>query len=183
MPLAPDHRLPLPLPALARERYFRKGAYVYRPADRMESVFILRSGAVKIGGYDPEGREVVYDTAGPGDFFGNLKYLGNSDGFQEFVRTLTPVTVQVFDLRQFKELLTTYSRVHEWFARLMVRRWARTEARLFRISAHSPAERLRLVLAEIGGGTEDLRGLLTQSDLAGLTGLTRQTVARLLRQM
>lgn len=175
--------LPHPLPTLGRDLSFSKGAYVYRPADRMESVFILTSGAVKIGGYGPEGREVIYDTAGPGDFFGNLKYLNTPDGFQEFVRTLSPITVRSVDLRQFKRLLTSHPEVHEWFARLMVRRWARSEARLFRIGALTPRERLQHVLYEIGQDVEHPRDLLTQSDLAGLAGLTRQTVARLLQQM
>ncbi len=175
--------LPGPLPQLARRRRYGRGEYVYRPADQLTSIFIICAGTVKIGGYTPEGSEVVYDTAGPGEFFGNLKYLGNQGGFQEFVRTLTEVEVELFDLVTFKHVFATQPSVHEWFARLMVQRWSRSEGRLFRIAALRPIERLRHVLREVSEDDGTARQLLTQSDLASLTGLTRQTVAKLLRTL
>ncbi len=166
-----------------RRRRYPAGAYVYRPLDQPTSIYIISAGTVKIGGYSPEGREVVYDTAGPGDFFGNLKYLGNRGGFQEFVRTLTEVEVDTFDLVALKRALTIQPSVQEWFTRLMVKRWSRCEARLYRISALRPLERLRYVLRELEADEARAAELLTQSDLANLTGLTRQTVAKLLREL
>ncbi|WP_116105112.1 Crp/Fnr family transcriptional regulator [Lewinella sp. IMCC34191] len=166
-----------------RRRRYVAGAYVYRPVDQMTLIYFISAGTVKIGSYSPEGREVVYDTAGPGDFFGNLKYLGNRGGFQEFVRALTEVEVDTLDLVTFKRILATQPSVQEWFSRLMVKRWARAEARLYRISALRPLERLRQVLCEVGDDDARAPEVLTQSDLANLTGLTRQTVAKLLREL
>ncbi len=175
--------LPGCLREYGRRRRYGAGTYIYRPVDQMSSIYIVSAGMVKIGMYSPEGREVVYDTAGPGDFFGNLKYLGNSGGFQEFVRTLTEVDVDTLDLSTFKRVLATQPGVQEWFSRLMVKRWSRSEARLYRISALRPLERLRHVLREVDADDARAAELLTQSDLANLTGLTRQTVAKLLREL
>ena len=177
------HDLPGRLRSNARRCRYAPGAYVYRPVDQMTNVYIIAAGTVKIGGYSPEGHEIVYDTAGPGDFFGNLKYLGNRGGFQEFVRAVTEVEVNVFDLVAFKRILSTEPTVQEWFSRLMVKRWSRAEARLYRISALRPLERLRWVLREVGADDARAPELLTQSDLANLAGLTRQTVAKLLREL
>ncbi|PPK85606.1 CRP-like cAMP-binding protein [Neolewinella xylanilytica] len=174
---------PEELEGICQGRRYGGGEYIYRPGDHHTSIFFIRAGTVKIGGYGPEGSEVVYDIAGPGDFFGNLKYLGNRGGFQEFVRALTRLDLAIIDLTAFKQLIATEPAVHEWFAQLMVRRWSRTEARLFRIAALSPLDRLRHLLGEVGDTGGNQPELLTQSDLASLTGLTRQTVAKLLRQL
>lgn len=148
----------------------------------MESVYIIRSGLVKIGGYGPQGDEVIYDLGYPGEFCGNLKYLGGGR-FQEFVWALTPVRATSYDLRAFKRQLHTDQHFHDWFMRVMVMRWARTEARLFRISSMSPEDRLRVLLEEITIDGTDGRELLSQIDLANLTGMTRQTVAKILARI
>lgn len=183
-PTATAHRpvpcaTPPPLAALARPTALARGAYLYRPGDRLERVYLLREGLVKVGGYGPAGAEVVYDVVRAGEFCGDLKYLGG-DRFQEFARALTPVVATTYDLAAFRRLVRDDAAVHEWFVPLMVGRWARAEGRLFRIAALSPAERLAALLGELEVGGVDARAVLTQTDLAHLTGLARQTVARLL---
>ena len=149
----------------------------------MESIFILRDGFAKLGAYGPEGSEAIYDTVKPGDFCGNLKYLGGRGEFAEFARALVPLSAYTFDLRALRRRLLADGGLHDWFTRLLVGRWARAEQRLFRISSRSPAERLQALLGEFDGCGFAARELLTQSDLAALTGMSRQTVARLLRSM
>ncbi|MFT4685654.1 MAG: CRP-like cAMP-binding protein [Neolewinella sp.] len=161
---------------------FTKGAYLYRPTDRMESVFVIVSGLIKIGSYGPEGDEVIYDIAHPGEFCGNLKYLGGGH-FQEFTRAVTNVEVMTYDLRAFKQAFRTDETLHDWFVRLMVLRWSRSEARLFRIASLKPRQRLAALLEELGATSANVQQLLTQGDLANLTGLSRQTVSKLLLKM
>lgn len=175
--------MPPTLALLATEQQFERGDFLYRPADRMESIFVLQEGFVKLGGYGPEGGEAVYDTLIAGDFCGNLKYLGGRGGFAEFARALLPTRAYTIDRRAFRRALLTDGALHEWFLPLLVRRWARAEQRLFRIASLSPADRLAALLNECGEATVPVRELLTQSDLAALTGLSRQTVARLLRAL
>lgn len=182
-PLTLPESIPEVLLPLARCRTYDRGKYLYRPADQMESVFVMTAGMVKIGAYNPEGEEVIYDTTGPGEFCGNLQYLGGAGRFEEFARAVSPVVVQVFDLVPFKAILRNDAGAHDWFARLLVKRWSRSERRLFRIASLPPAKRLRQLLVELDRDPSVARELLTQSDLACLTGLTRQTVAKLMRTM
>ncbi len=163
-------------------RRFTKGEYLYRPQDRLESVFFIASGMVKIGGYGPDGDEVIYDIAHPSEFCGNLKYLGGGH-FQEFTRAVTDVEVMTYDLRAFKQAFRTDATLHDWFVRLMVLRWSRSENRLFRIASLKPRQRLAALLEELGTNPTSVQQLLTQADLANLTGLSRQTVSKLLLKM
>ncbi|TXF90916.1 Crp/Fnr family transcriptional regulator [Neolewinella aurantiaca] len=166
----------------AKPRKFVKGEYLYQPADRLESVFIISSGMVKIGGYGPEGEEAIYDIAGPEEFCGNLKYLGGGR-FHEFARAVTDVETITYDLRAFKRAFRKDESLHDWFVRLMVMRWARSESRLFRIASLKPRKRLAALLEELGATANNVTQLVTQADLANLTGLSRQTISKLLVKM
>ena len=176
--------LPRALRPLAINTEFPRGSYLYQPAQRMETIYVIRRGWIKIGSYQAEGAEVVYDTVGPGDFCGNLKYLGGAGNFQEFARTLCPVDAWALNLTGLMEQLAREPKLHHWLSRLLVRRWARAEQRMFRIASLPPADRLVALLEEFGALPDTLaHGLLTQSDMASLTGLSRQTIAKLLRQL
>lgn len=166
----------------ARPCKFAKGDYLYQPTDHLESVFIITSGMVKIGSYSPEGDEAIYDIAGPGEFCGNLKYLGGGR-FHEFTRAITEVEAMTYDLHAFKRAFRTDESLHDWFVRLMVMRWSRSETRLFRIASLNSGRRLAALLEEIGATVENVHRLLTQADLANLTGLSRQTISKLLVKM
>lgn len=179
--LLPDFS-PQQLPLHSIPRQYAKGEYLYRPNDRLELVFVITSGMIKIGGYGPEGDEVIYDIAHPGEFCGNLKYLGGGH-FQEFTRAVTDVEVMTYDLHTFKDAFRTDEALHDWFVRLMVLRWSRSEARLFRIASLKPRQRLAALLEELGTTSTKVQQLLTQGDLANLTGLSRQTVSKLLLKM
>ncbi len=188
MPLSRSHfpfpsaLLPPSVIADGRVFQFPKGAFLYRPPEVLEFVFILRQGLVKLGSYSLEGDPITYDIAQTGEFCGNLKYLGGLGKFQEFAQALTDVEALAYDLKTLKAALKTDSDVHEWFIRLMVGRWARSEARLFSIASLSPEQRLHKLLEELVVAGLPSRRCLTQADLADLTGLSRQTVARLLRK-
>ena len=72
----------------------------------------------------------------------------------------------------------------------MVRRWCRAETKLFANASLSPTERVKKLLQQYRQEvTIDMRKsvpihtLLTQKDIANLTGLTRQTVAQITKNM
>ncbi len=174
--------LPPEVRDLAQPVQFARNTHLYWPSSTPREIYILGEGFVKVGGYDEAGAETVYDVIGPGEFCGNLAYLGGGR-FQEFARAVTDVAALGFDLDRFKEVFRSRPLVHDWFVRLMVSRWARAEARLYRNSAFSAERRLRTLVDELRDQGLDARAALSQTDLGQLTGLTRQTVARVLRQM
>ncbi|MEO0331480.1 MAG: Crp/Fnr family transcriptional regulator [Bacteroidota bacterium] len=169
--------------------YYHRGEFIYLPTDRLDRLFILNQGAVKLGSYSSKGTEVTYDIVYPGEFFGNLQYLpGNV--FSEFAKALSPVEVYSYSTPLFKELIQQNTRVAERFHEVMVRRWCRAEAKLLANASLSPTNRVQQLLQQYQQKvTTDTRksvpihALLTQKDIANLTGLTRQTVAQIMKNM
>lgn len=164
-----------------------KGHFLYQPPQRITPIFEIVSGAVKIGSYSPEGEEVCYDILKPGDFFGNLDLLNGK--FSEFSKTLTPTQLRVYDADFFKQLVTNQPKLAQWFIKELVIRWCRAEERLFAIRSLDPSEKVKRILPyfqhqvmDASGHSFILRKMVTLQDIADLTGLTRQTVSKVLHE-
>ncbi|MEM9528902.1 MAG: Crp/Fnr family transcriptional regulator [Bacteroidota bacterium] len=170
-----------------KEIHLQAGDFVYLPTDRLDTLFILNKGVVKLGSYSPKGAEVVYDIVCPGEFFGNLQYLQNNT-FSEFAKALTPLEIYAYPMLLFKEIIRQDVDIAERFYRVMVRRWCRAETKLFANASLRPKERVQRLLQQYDrkvttkhGDFVPINELLTQKDIADLTGLTRQTVAQIMK--
>jgi len=58
------------LSAHARIQTFSKGATIVNEGDRSDSIFIIASARVKVFLHDEDGKEVVLNILGPGEYFG-----------------------------------------------------------------------------------------------------------------
>lgn len=164
-----------------------KGHLIYRPPQRITPIFEIVIGAVKIGSYSPDGVEVCYDILKPGDFFGNLQYLNGQ--FSEFAKTLTTAELRAYDPDFFKQLVTHQPKLSEWFCKELVSRWCRAEDRLYAVRSLNAPEKIKRILpyfqeqiTDASGKTFHLLKLITFQDIADLTGLTRQTVSKVIRK-
>lgn len=165
----------------------QKSHLIYQPPQLITPIFEIVSGAVKIGSYSPEGNEVCYDILRPGDFFGNFQYLQGQ--FSEFSKTLTFTELRVYKVDFFKQLVANQPKLAEWFFKELVIRWCRAENRLYAIRSLDPAEKVNRILPyfqdqiiDAKGKTFNLRKMVTLQDIADLTGLTRQTVSKVLQK-
>lgn len=172
---------------LMESAYLEKGHLIYQPPQRITPIYEIISGAVKIGSYSPEGEEVCYDILKPGDFFGNLQYLNGQ--FSEFAKTLSTVELRAYDPDFFKQLVTNQPSLSEWFFKELVSRWCRAEDRLYAVRSLDAPEKVKRILPyfqdqiqEATGKTFNLLTLVTFQDIADLTGLTRQTVSKVMRE-
>ena len=156
------------------------GSYVYLPVDDFHYIFEILQGGVKLGSYSSEGEEVVYDVLGEPDIFGNFHYLNGR--FFEFAKTLTPVTLRVYELKFFKKLIVHDPVMSEWFNRYIVDRWCRAETRLFHISSNNVKSRISKLKDQLRKIHHGIFDRLTQKDIADLVGASRQTVAHSMRQ-
>lgn len=164
-----------------------KGTLLYQPPQRITPIYELVKGAVKIGTYSPQGEEICYDLLRPGDFFGNLQYLNGQ--FSEFARTLTPVILRSYEQPFFKKITTHIPEISEWFSYKLVSRWCMAEDRLYAVRSMDAREKVQRIIKQFQGNLEDATGknqlvfdLLTMQDLADLTGMTRQTVSKVIKE-
>lgn len=167
---------------------FERGEYVYLPNSPQNYIYLIESGVVKIGSYANNGEKVIYDILTPGETFGNLNYLGEDVPFFEFAQAISGAKTSVYELKFFKHLTIHDPVVSEWFNITVVGRWSKAETRLLYMTRGNIEARIENLQKELSHEVADKRGiaynvfnLLSQQDIADLTGTTRQTVAKKLR--
>jgi len=173
-----------------QKQQFEQNTLVYQPGDPQTHIRLIGKGAVKIGSYSPEGDRVVYDVLQPGEFFGDLSYLDTDNvEFFEFARTITSATVLSVALPFFRHVIVHDPIMSDWFNQQVVRRWWKAETRLLYMTRNDVDARLENLRKEYTKPVPDSQNrlhcvfdLLSHQTLADLTGTTRQTISRKLKE-
>ena len=159
---------------------------IYLPGQPLSSMYEIVQGVVKLGAYDDEGSEVVYDVVVGGDFFGNLKYLNGQ--FSEFARPLVKTRLRLYPLDFFRHLIVYEPEVSEWFNYYAVKRWCNAETKLFRSHARTSKKvedllhAMNITIQDADHQHFNLLHLLTRQDIGDLVGASRQTVSSALKK-
>ena len=175
------------LSSLLRPRRFDKGEVIFHQGDVGTSLFIIRKGQVAIRLSSDDGKEVILTLLDRGDFFGELALLdGEPRSTDAVAREESDLLIlQREDFQRFldsrpqvaKGLLAALSR--------LVRRVTQLVHDSTFLDARTRLVRVLLELAEHQGKpTNDgvvITQRLTQSELANLCGLTRESANKWLR--
>src|SRR5688572_23457367 len=90
------------LSAHASVKTFQKGAVIVNEGDHSDSIFIIRSGRVKVFLRGKDGREAVLNVHGPGEYFGEMVLdEGPRSASVMTLETSKFLVISKTDLRQF----------------------------------------------------------------------------------
>lgn len=174
----------------SRVEDFEVGEAVHLAGDPADSIHIVATGTAKRSRPTLDGTEVLLDILRPGDHFGALPALG-ADRHADSVWALTPLCVLTFDIGAVDDILDEHPSVARAALAVVTRQLADAMDHIHRMSAANAEQRVAAVLAILADrtGRPEPRGLtlldlpLSRDDLAGLTGLTSETVSRILAKL
>ncbi|WP_338866174.1 Crp/Fnr family transcriptional regulator [Myxococcus stipitatus] len=175
------------LSSLLRPCRFARGEVVFLQGDVGTALYVIRRGEVAIRLSSPEGKEVILSLLSRGDFFGELALLdGEPRSTDAMAREDSELlSLQREDFRRYLEarpgvataLLATLSR--------MVRHVTQLVHDTHFLDARERLVRVLLGLAkeqgESGAGGVRIPLRLTQTEIANLCGLTRESTNKWLR--
>jgi len=169
-------------------RHYRKGEPLFVAGDAGGFVVLITEGRVKVTAPAPNGAEAVLSLRGPGDLVGELSALEDEAVDRgATVVALDPVVCRVVRAEDFREILASRPAISLGLLRMVSARLRASDRRLVEYGAYDTVRRLARLLAEMAGadGREPERGRvhvlrtgLTQDDLAGMVGASRESVAR-----
>lgn len=173
---------------LFHERGFSKSQVIFTEEETGEYMYVVRSGRVKVSRWLPSGRELILAFHGAGETFGELSLIDGKT-LPATVTALVPTTILSLHRSRFVELLGRPP-----FARALLRELSgrfRSAWRQIEILTHHQAEaRLRMALHLMcrNKGEPCAEGVrieppLTHRELAGVAGVSRETVTRVLGQL
>lgn len=177
------------LSALGRSRRYSSGASLFIERDPADAVLILRSGRVKLSCVTDVGREAVLGIREPGDLIGEMSAIDDAPHMAT-ARALEPVEVLAISSDAFVAFLERTPGVALVLVRMLNRRLRDADRKRTEFIAQDTVGRVCSRLVELADrfGQDDGAGVhidltITQEELAGWTGSSREAVIRALRTL
>lgn len=160
----------------------KRGQQIFFQADPGGHVYCLRSGRVKILRLSQEGKEFILDIVMPGEIFGEI--LGEGGAVQDTIaEAMEDGLLCLVPRKMFEQLLRGHPDMAFRLTKLIGLRLKRIESRIEDLVFKGVQGRLATILLQLtrDHGTLDSRGILlrpriTQQELAGLIGASREVV-------
>ncbi len=150
---------------------------------------IIVSGRAKVSYFTDEGREVLLAVRGPGDLLGELAAL-DGEPFSATVTALEDVDALVMTAEQFRAVLKEEPDVALSLFKTLSRRLRDADRKRVEFAAYDSVGRVASRLVELAEtfGEDTYDGLrislsLSQEELAGWTGSSREAVAKALQSL
>jgi CRP/FNR family transcriptional regulator len=167
-------------------RDFKKNQTILHEEETSEFMYIIISGKVKISRVGRDGKEAILSMHGSGEFFGELSLIDGRTS-PASVLAVENSNVAIISRDHFYSLLYTQRKVLENLLKILCSRLRDAWQKIEMLNFNDASQRLKMllnILSETYGektpkGTV-LRVRLIHQDLADMTGLTRETVTRVL---
>jgi len=171
----------------ARRRRWKRGEVLIREADKSDWVLLLEVGRVKASSHTAGGAEIVLAVRGPGALVGELSAVSREPR-SATVQALEAVTGYVMPLADFEVYLKEHGRIAYLLMRLIAERLRDADRKRIEFGTYDTTGRVAQRLVELASrfGEQDDEGVritlpLSQEELAGWTGASREAVSKALR--
>ncbi len=177
------------LARLARDllqRRFRQGETIFQQGDPGQMLYLVESGQVRIYVQDGEGQEVSVSVCGRGDVFGELALIDELPRSASAV-AMEDTVVYILNRERLREHVRHSPQLALNFMKALSVRVRTSTEQLGSLTLLDIPGRLARKLLELAQnhGVAEAEGVritlaLTQSDLASLTGATRESINKAL---
>jgi CRP-like cAMP-binding protein len=158
--------------ALAR---YRRGDAIFEKGDPATHLYVVFSGRIAIVAKASDARESVLTVLGPGALFGEMSMFDGGVRSAN-ARALTTVHLIAVDFDDVREVLAHRPEVLWAVVRILARRLRATDEALADAMFLDVTGRTAKRLLELADGEDEFRMPLTQEELAGMVGASRERV-------
>jgi CRP-like cAMP-binding protein len=173
--------------AVGRKRRFARREVVWHEGDRAEAIHLIRSGRIAIRGMTSLGDVATVGVVGPGQAAGLIAVHGTDPYHTTTAAALEPTETVAIRVDDLKAIRQRFPSVDDALVRFIADRVLDVVTQLvdaLYVSADTRVIRRLMALADLyGRGDPEIVIPLTQEDLAGLAGVARPTVNRVLKEV
>ena len=162
-----------------RVQSFRRGEVIYQSGDPPSGMFLVLDGAVRLYHYSFDGREALVGLHDRGRWFGELSEVDGLD------RTHTAIAGQatrvlMLSSDKLRLILAACPEFSGFLTQLLALHLRAALAIIIERRELSPAAQVARVLIAAVTGDAERSHCVTQSDLAAMVGVSRQTISKVL---
>jgi CRP/FNR family cyclic AMP-dependent transcriptional regulator len=166
-------------------RQYPRNAIIINEGDISDSLFVIRSGSVKVFLSNDEGKEVILNVQRTGEYFGELALI-DSGPRSASVITQEKTVLSLISKSDFEEFLRQHPAATVKIMRGLVKRLralSENVRNLALMDVYGRVARLLLKLSQPEGEVRVIRDALTQQDIADRVGASREMVSRILKDL
>jgi CRP/FNR family cyclic AMP-dependent transcriptional regulator len=166
-------------------RKYPRNTVVLNEGDQSDSLYVIRSGSVKVFLGNDEGREIILNVQRAGEYFGELALI-DSGPRSASVMTQEKTALSIISKADFEEFLRQHPPANAKIMRGLVKRLrALTDnvRSLALMDVYGRVARLLIKLSQPEGEVRVIRDALTQQDIADRVGASREMVSRILKDL
>jgi len=168
----------------AEVRTFPKNTVLINEGDRTDSVYLIRSGRVKVFLRGEDGKKVDINVLEPGDFFGEMTL---DHGLRSAsVATMGPAQLSIIPQSVFRKFVIGNP---EFAMRVILKLILRARGLLKNVKSlalvdvYGRVVRILLELATVEGSALVIKDKLSAQDIAYRIGASRESVSRILKSL
>jgi CRP-like cAMP-binding protein len=170
------------LEALGRWRSYRRGDLLFLEGDRNDDVYLVTEGRARVFITTPAGNEVTLSVRGPGDLVGEMAALDPVAPRSATVVALDALRCRVIRATELLGFLEQRPGAALAVLHLVIGRLRDSDRRRAEFGSYDATRRLARILVE--ASVASAAGLaLSQQELAGLIGASRESVGRALAEL
>ena len=165
-------------------RTFPKNTIILNEGDQTDSLYIIVSGRVKVFLANEEGKEIVLDTQGPGEYFGEM--VLDEGPRSASVMTLEPCRFQLIPKDDVKALLQSHPEFAMHLVRKLIWRGRVLTEHVKSLALKNVYERFSKLLNELSvpeNGKRVLQEKLSQQEMANRIGASREMINRIIKDL
>lgn len=172
-----------------RRRSYRKNMSVMNEGDTTGRVVVLVDGRVKASFFTEDGKEVLLAIRESGDLLGEFSALDGEPHSASAI-ALEPVNAVVLSAESFRSFLADNPRVSLYLLESLSRRLRDADSKRVEFIAYDSVGRVARRLVELAdrfgqtdGGETEFTVRLTQEELAGWAGCSREAASKALQTL
>jgi CRP/FNR family transcriptional regulator, cyclic AMP receptor protein len=170
---------------MVTRRSIARGSVIIREGDRVDFLYIVMSGRLKVMMGEADGKETILTIIGPGEIFGEMGIIDDGP------RSATVVAIEPCELlavtkRVFKKCLVENVEVALAVLRVVVRRLREADRKmgsLAMLDVYGRVARLLLDLSEDVDGQKVVTKRLTKQDIGRMIGASREMVTKVMKDL
>lgn len=165
-------------------RRYRKNAIVVSKGEETDTMYVVRSGRLRVYLDDEHGNEITIRFLGPGEVFGELALLSGAPRSAN-VMTTEDCEISIISRTHFMECLAANSEIGFRIIRALVQRIQELTEEISTLALLDVYGRVRTTLERLATECDGKRVTerLTHQDLANMVGSSREMVSRILRDL
>ncbi len=165
-------------------RKFPKNVAIIQEGDTGDALYIILAGKVKVYASDDDGREIIIDIFGPGEYVGEMMLDGGPRSAS--VMTLEPTTFAVVNSADLRKHIVAHPDVAIYLIANLIKRTRKATNNIKTLAlmdVYGRVARLLLDLAVEKGGHLVVREKLTHQEIADRIGSSREMISRIMKDL